>query len=211
MNNYNDYIERDLLQTLDELEDLTQKLILELPESRVDPTVNIQLREITNAIERLEKLGTPVPKALIDEKLRLFSMVKDSTVAIDLAKEVFGRLTAITTQLSKYVNTSKRKSRAQSKPRGSGSPTTHQEVFREYIIEVLVEFGGAGEASDVLKIVEERYKDSFLPGDFELRDNEPVWRNSARWEVAKMKKLGILLPTRIRGLWELNLNYKRGK
>lgn len=209
MNNYNDGIEQDLRQLLDQLEEEIPKLISDLTENQADPVVNIQLREITNTIERLDKQGAPVPKALIDEKLRLFSLAKDSTVTIDLAREALNRLNAITGQLSQHVKSTRKRDRTQSKPRGTGLPTTRQEAYREHIIEALVSMGGSGKAPEVLRMVEDQMRGQFLPGDLELRNNEPVWRNTARWEVAEMKDLGILMPTRIRGVWELNPNYKK--
>ena len=59
------YTPDDVSHALDVLEQYIQTALSEASNNQVDNTVSVQLREITKAIERLEKIKIPVPDCLL--------------------------------------------------------------------------------------------------------------------------------------------------
>ncbi|RIH87723.1 hypothetical protein Mterra_01115 [Calidithermus terrae] len=80
------------------------------------------------------------------------------------------------------------------RPKGTATP---QQNYRLPILRALAELGGQGKAAEVLDRVYQQVKHLLKGEDMEPayddpgRD-EPVWRNRARWEVASLKKEGLV-------------------
>lgn len=166
-----------------------------------------QLREIARAIDKLDKLGVPIPDPLRAEKTRLaaaLSMSAEPTQALNhLANELEAFLADLKSRIGRL---SEPLSAKKSRPKRSKSPKTDKAILRNLIIEALRHFGGSAPNNDVLGYLEKKLHGKLLPGDLEWRDaaNEPAWRNNARWERFVMTQDGTLKPGSPRGIWELS-------
>jgi hypothetical protein len=166
-----------------------------------------QLREIAKAVEKLEKLGVPVPDALRAEKTRLaaaLGVCTEATQALKhLADELEELLRDLKSRLGRDANPSSPK-----KPRAkrSNSPKTGSDVLRAHIILTLQKLGGCGRVAEVLDEMEKQLKGKLLPGDLEIRqDGKTIaWQNNACWERYQMTQDGILKTGSPRGIWELS-------
>lgn len=71
------------------------------------------------------------------------------------------------------------------------------------ILEALIEMGGKGKVSDVLKRVEGKMKNKLGRADYQrLETGEVRWRNRARWERLNMVNEGLLRSDSPQGFWE---------
>jgi Mrr restriction endonuclease-like protein len=84
-----------------------------------------------------------------------------------------------------------------------GSILAEHEYWRP-ILSVVAERGGSAPASDVVRELGERLKDSFTPLDLERLDaGEVRWRNRARFARLRLTQQGFLSKTSPRGVWEI--------
>lgn len=92
----------------------------------------------------------------------------------------------------------------------SGLPKTDNATLRQTMIEALQHLGGSSQKNEVIKYMEQRLQDKFLPGDLEWRDSckSAVWQNNACWERYQMVEDGILKIGSPRGIWELSEEHK---
>ena len=165
-----------------------------------------QLREIAKAVEKLEKMGVPVPDALRAEKTRLAVELGSQTQAEQtlqhLAKELDGIIKDLNTRLGHDSDTPNAK-----KPRTkrSRSPKTDKKVLRKNIIKALRSLGGRAKVADVIKEMGRQLEGKLLSGDLEWRKstNEYAWQNNAKWERYSMTQDGTLRSDSQRGYWEL--------
>jgi len=165
-----------------------------------------QLREIAKAIEKLEKMGVPVPDALRSEKTRLAAELGIQAQVEQTLHHLADELDAII----KDLNTRSGRGSdppATKKPRGkrSRSPKTDKKVLRKYIIEALKKLGGRARVSDVIEEMGRQVEGKLLPGDMEWREStgEYAWQNNAKWERYRMTQDGTLRSDSPRGYWEL--------
>lgn len=86
--------------------------------------------------------------------------------------------------------------------RGNATPQT---AFRLPILQALLELGGQGRTAEVLERVYAKVRHILKEVDLEPartdRAYEPLWRNRARWEAARLKREGLLAMGE--GLWAL--------
>lgn len=87
--------------------------------------------------------------------------------------------------------------------RGGATPQT---TFRLPILRTLRELGGQARAAEVLEGVYAKVKHILKEADLEPavadRAYEPLWKNRARWEAARLKKEGLLASVET-GLWAI--------
>lgn len=165
-----------------------------------------QLREIAKAVEKLEKMGIPVPDALRGEKTRLAAglgiQAQAEQAMHHLADEMEAILKDLNTRLGRGSDPPTTK-----KPRGkrSRTPKTDKKVLRKYIIQALKKLGGRARVSDVIEEMGRQLEGKLLPGDMEWREStsEYAWQNNAKWERYKMTQDGTLRSDSPRGYWEL--------
>ena len=137
-----------------------------------------QLREIAKAVEKLEKMGVPVPDALRAEKTRLAvelgSQTKAEQTLQHLAKKLDGVIKDLNVRLGHDSDTRNAK-----KPRTkrSHSPKTDKKVLRKNIIKALRTLGGRAKVADVIKEMGRQLEGKLLPGDLEWREStkEYAW------------------------------------
>ncbi|CAG0955337.1 hypothetical protein METP3_00460 [Methanosarcinales archaeon] len=166
-----------------------------------------QLREISKAVEKLEKLGVSVPDVLRAEKTRLAASLGVKTEAYQALKHLADEFGDILKELKERLGiNSDDKTGTKPKNKRSKLQKTNSEVLRKYIILVLKEFGGRARVPDILDTIERQLSNKLLPGDLEVRqDGKTIaWRNNVLWERYRMMQEGILRNDSQRGYWELN-------
>ena len=165
-----------------------------------------QLQEIAKTIEKLEKMGVPVPDALRSEKTRLAAGLGIQAQAEQALHHMAYELDAII----KDINTRLGRSnvpQAAKKPRKkrSRSPKTNKDILRKNIVKALRTLGGRAKVADVIEEMGRQLEGKLLPGDMEWREStsEYAWQNNAKWERYRMTKDGALRSDSPRGYWEL--------
>lgn len=169
-----------------------------------------QLREITRAIERLEKADVAVPDALRSEKTRLVAVTSVSNKTSLVLNQLLDEFENIANELKERLGrSSSLNNENKPKRKHSRSPITDSKMLQEHIIKALKKLGGSAPINDVIEEMEKMLDGKFLPRDLEWRNatNEPVWQNNTRWERQRMKKQGILKSNSHRGIWELSEEY----
>jgi hypothetical protein len=165
-----------------------------------------QLREISKAIDNLDKAGVAIPDALRAEKTRL-------AAALAMQAEATQALSLLTDELDDIVKNLKSRlgngeQIAERKPRAkrSKSPKTGKDILQTLIVEALEKLGGSAHKNDVLKYMQQKLEGKLLPGDLEWRDSakEYAWQNNACWERFRLIEKGILKSGSPRGIWELS-------
>lgn len=204
MNSNCKYTDDDVSDALNVLEEYIQSVLSETSETRVDNTVNTQLREITKTIERLEKLKISVPESLLTEKSNLLSLIVQPSISIGLVNEIYSRLNVLIESITIVLKISNNGDR--SKSRRSKLPMTKHQILRECIINALRDYNGSADRNSIKDHVGEQLKDKFLPGDLEWRDDWKcyVWQNRVCWELTDMRIAGVIKPKRQTGIWELD-------
>ena len=166
-----------------------------------------QLREIAKAVEKLEKVGVPVPDALRGEKTRLAAELGIQAQVEQALQHLADELDAILKDLNIRLERGSDRPTAK-KPRGkrSRSPKTDKKVLRKYIIQALKKLGGRARVSDVIEEMGRQLDGKLLPGDLEWREStrEYAWQNNAKWERYNMTQDGTLRSDSPHGYWELD-------
>jgi hypothetical protein len=168
-----------------------------------------QLREIARAIDKLEKLGVPVPEALRAEKTRLAGDLAEQARPRQLLDQLSDELESFVGELKKRLGRDAMKpNRKVTRRKRSRSPKTNREILRQSIIKALTKVGGRARAREVLQDVEEQLSGKLLPGDFEIcQDGRSLyWKKNTQWERLRMINDGILRSDSPRGFWELTEN-----
>ena len=175
--------------------------------------MEVQLREIANAIQKLEKQKVPVPDVLRGEKTRLaaaLGMRTEAKAALNsLADELSALVQDLNVRLGRVVEISVEEG-SPKKPRKKAKrktpPRTDKATLRKLIIEALRHMGGSAHKNDVLKYMEDKLGDHLLPGDLEWRKatHDYVWQNTSCWERFTMTQDGTLKTGSPRGIWELS-------
>jgi len=83
---------------------------------------------------------------------------------------------------------------------------TPEAAYREPILRVLAEMGGAGRIGDVLERVGQIMKPVLKEVDYDPLASDPDlprWRNAAQWARNAMVKEGLLKADSPRGIWEI--------
>ncbi|HOD55510.1 MAG TPA: hypothetical protein PKJ08_13360, partial [Candidatus Cloacimonadota bacterium] len=121
------YTPDDVSHALDVLEQYIQTALSEASNNQVDNTVSVQLREITKAIERLEKIKIPVPDCLLKDKSNLLSQLFHSSVSIELVNEIYNRLNMLLERVATILHISNYGN--QVKSRKSKLPITKRQIL----------------------------------------------------------------------------------
>ncbi len=200
-----------LAQNVDEVLGLVNETINHLvaEDNKKDrSTMENQLREISRAIENLEKKCIFVPDVLRAEKTRLAAAVEvQSEAAVSLSFLING-LENIVREFRPHT-VDERNKQAGKRTR-SRTPKTSNAVLRELIIEALRYYGGSAPKREVHKYIGESLNDKFLPGDLNWRKSSRnlVWQNNTDWERNNMKNDGIIKYGSPTGVWELSEEYR---
>lgn len=207
MNTSNAYTPENVMQAIEVLEHYIQSVLSEASDNQVDNTVNVQLKEITKTIERLEKQRIPVPESLLTERSNLLSLIVQPSTSTELVIEVYARLNAFLESISTVLKLRSNGDRAKSQR--SKLPMIKHQIIRESIIMTLKSCKGSAERNAIIEHVGRQLQDKLLPGDLEWRDDWKcyVWQNRVGWELTDMRLAGILKPKSKTGIWELDDSY----
>ncbi len=90
------------------------------------------------------------------------------------------------------------------KTRAARGTRTPQSAFREPLLKVLYESGGAGKMSEVVDRVGDMMSEQLNEVDLQKLDTGEIrWRNAVQWERNEMVKEAMLKKDSPRGVWEL--------
>ncbi|MFC1583335.1 hypothetical protein ACFL4U_01495 [Candidatus Neomarinimicrobiota bacterium] len=174
-------------------------------------TMEAQLREISKAVTKLEKIGVVVPDTLRGEKTRLAAVLGEKHVYLESLKYIATEMRALANELESRLDHTRGKPGGKKiRRKRSNLPCTDRVVYREYIIQILKDHGGSVRGRVVLEAIDQIHHDKFLEGDLEIRqDGHTIaWRNNVCWERNDMRKEGIIRSDSPRGVWELSEEYK---
>ena len=170
-----------------------------------------QLREIAKAVEKLEKMGVPVPDGLRAEKTQLAADLATQSQSEKTLRYLADEFTGIVKELNARVGPGNTVTKPKKPARKrSRTPKTDKRVLREHIIKALQTLGGRARVSDVIEEMGRQLKGKLLPGDLERREStkEYAWQNNAKWERYRMTQDGTLRSDSPRGYWELGEGQK---
>jgi len=210
MNQDIDRFEKDPSLLIDLVRDVIDRIDC-APENADTGEKEAQLREIAKAVEKLEKMGVPVPDALRAEKTRLAADLGTQSQFERTLQHLADEFTGIVKDLKARlglcsVATNSKKPAA----KRSRTPKTDKSVLRKNIIKALRTLGGRARVVDVIEEMGRQLKGKLLPGDLEWREstNEYAWQNNAKWERYRMTQDGTLRNDSPRGYWELGEGQK---
>lgn len=169
-----------------------------------------QLREVAKAIDNLDKVGVTIPDALRAEKTRLAAALGKQAEAMQALSLLTDELDDIVKNLKSRLGSEEQTTEKKPRKKRSRLPKTDNATLRQIMIEALQHLGGSSQKNEVLKYMEQKLQDKFLPGDLEWRDSckSAVWQNNACWERYQMVEDGILKIGSPRGIWELSEEHK---
>jgi hypothetical protein len=198
--------------------DLLLKLlhdVIEFLESEDDQkettAMEAQLREISKAMENLEKKGITVPDAFRAEKTRLAAILGTQSESIQVLSHLYDELDEIMRDLKIRLGHSTETTQVKrTRNKRSNLPKTDKKILRKLIVDALLRMGGSAHIHEVLKYVGEQLNDKLLPGDLVWRESTKqfAWQNNTQWERYFMIRGGILKANSPKGFWELSEEHK---
>ncbi len=177
------------LEALKEFATQPPATVTNAPEIRVKRT---QLRVIERTIRQLEKSRVPVPEGVKAERLALVSAIEGLEQSGGGCLPVYEELLSVVAALGRACNRRPHHDLSlQAKKRRK--ETTEPSVFRNTIIAILKELGGAAHHKVVLAKVGEQLGDRFTDADLDRPNGKAtVWQQAVRRERRRMIKDGIL-------------------
>lgn len=111
-----DIVFSELEQLIEQLSTYVDELVEQVQSNPIDLESEVQLREISKAIERLESSGTPIPAVLLDEKSRLLSLVSSNKGYQDQAVSIYNKLNTFVLRLHDVITSRARGCEANRRP-----------------------------------------------------------------------------------------------
>jgi len=190
--------------------ELCREVIDQLKINAGDPetgTMQVQLREIAKAIERLENIGVSVPDSLRSEKTSLIAALSIKMDANQALANLIDGLEIILNDIKDRPGRPSKTTppkRIERRRTSSEKKQTPRSELISYLLDSLNELGGSAHCNDVLSLMEKKLKDKFLPGDLE-KDNSfgQKWKHNAHWARLNLANDGILIKDSPRGYWQL--------
>lgn len=195
----------DIDVCLDQLGIHIDGLVEQLNSNPNDTESDIQLREISKAIERLESSGISIPSALLEEKSRLLNVVGSYRGYYENAITIQNRLNALLIMLKKVTA-----SRSRGNPDGnSNQDTTPWRIVAKAVVETLRREKRQMRKTEIWDEVYSQIKDRMLPGDYEpaQHNGRPFWKNTVSRVLYNLRKDNILKPAIQHGYHELDEVY----
>jgi len=200
------------------LADLCREVIARLdteppsPEEVAETTaMEAQLREIAKTIDRLDKMGVPVPDVLRAEKTRLAAAL----VVEDRSAEALGHLADSLGAVIKEIRLALQRRKPRLLPSGEKVVTINPDrlprsVLRSAIIRALQTLGGSASRKSVIECMESELQGNFLPGDLVWLESHKcyAWKRAVENEREHMIKEGILRNDSPAGTWELSEEFR---
>jgi hypothetical protein len=170
-----------------------------------------QLREIAKTIDRLEKLGVPIPDVLRAEKTRLAAALGLRDDAIQALAQLADSLIELSREIRAGLNPRKVSSNATDlRVNRETLERLPRAALRESMIKCLRKLGGSDSPKRILESMDIDLRERFLPGDLFWLEwiKAPSWHRSAMKERKKMIQEDVLKGDSPVGTWELSEKYK---
>ena len=195
----------DLERLIEQLSTHVDELIEQVQCNPIDSESEVQLREISKAIERLESSGISIPAALLDEKSRLLSIVGSNKGNQDQAISIYNRLNTLVLKLRSVVLTRSRGNSEES----SSSDTTSWRVVAKAVIDTFRQQRRQMRRTEIWEAVFSMLQDRMHPGDYEPahHNGRPFWKNTVSRVLYNLRKENILKPAIQHGYHELEEVY----
>jgi len=195
----------DLERTIEQLSILVDELIEQAQSNPIDSESEVQLREISKAIERLESSGISIPAALLDEKSRLLNIVGSNRGHHDQAISIYNKLNTLVIRLRSVVIA---RSRGISED-NSTNGTTSWRVVAKVVIDTFRQQRRQMRRTEIWEAVFSMLQDRMQPGDYELaqHNGRPFWKNTVSRVLYNLRKENILKPAIQHGYHELEEVY----
>jgi len=192
-------------QLLEQLSSHVDELVEAALSSPIDSESDIQLREISKAIERLESSGISIPSALLEEKSRLLNIVSSHRGYQDQAITIHNKLNALVLRL-RDVTTSRIRGNIDG---NSTQDTTPWRVVAKAVIDTLRQQRRQMRRTEIWEAVYIIIQDRMLPCDFEpaQHNGRPFWKNTVSRVLYNLRKENILRPAIQHGYHELEEVY----
>lgn len=187
---------------LEQLSAIIDEIIEQVQSHPVDSESHIQLREISKAIERLEFAEITIPSALLEEKSRLLSTVRNNREYQDEAMILYNKLNALILRL-RDVGIPWNRANLE------GHVTTPWQIIAKTVIDTLRQQKMKVRRSEVRKAVFVVISERKLPGDMEpaRHNGKPFWENTVERVLYNLRKDNILKPSIKHGIYELEEVY----
>lgn len=195
----------ELEKLIEQLSTHVDELIEQVQCNPIDSEYEVQLREISKAIERLESSGISIPSALLEEKSRLLNVVGSYRGYYEQAITIQNKLNALLIRLREVTA-------ARSRGNPDGNPnqdTTPWRIVAKAVVETLRQEKRQMRRTEILDEVYSQIKDRLLPGDFEpaQHNGRPFWKNTVSRVLYNLRKDNILKPAMQHGYHELEEVY----
>jgi hypothetical protein len=194
--------------------------LIEICRAVIDRLLTNDLRErqekkekfgnISVAINRLEKIGLPIPNELLIEKNRLKEELTYPSEGQKIIKYLSDEFKKLADELKEQLDQEDRIGRKRRSPGPrSYTPKTKMEILKKEIIKALQKLGGRGEIKQVMDEVGKQLEGKLTEGDLEWRESVKMyaWQHNVCWARYKMVQEGILRRDAPRGIWELTEKY----
>ena len=168
-----------------------------------------QLREISKAMEKLEKINVLVPDALRAEKTRLVVALGSQSTPTQKLTHLSIELEKSLKDLQARIGLDGDKKSSKKKYKRSHTPRTEKVIMRNLIVDALKHLGGSAPRAEVLNYIEQKLEGKFLPGDlaWHERSKSYSWQQTASWERFVMTNDGLIKTGSPSGIWELSEEY----
>jgi len=195
----------ELERTIEQLSTLVDELIEQAQSNPIDSESEVQLREISKAIERLESSGISIPAALLDEKSRLLNIVGSNRGHQDQAISIYNKLNTFVLRLRSVVLT---RSRGNSED-NSTNGTTSWRVVAKAVIDTFRQQRRQMRRTEIWEAVFSMLQERMQPGDYEpaQHNGRPFWKNTVSRVLYNLRKENILKPAVQHGYHELEEVY----
>lgn len=190
---------------IEQLSNHVDELIEQVQSNPIDSESEVQLREISKTIERLESSGISIPAALLDEKSRLLSIVGSNKGNQDQAISIYNSLNTLVLKLRSVVLARSRGNSDES----SSTDTTSWRVVAKAIIDTFRQQRRKMRRTEIWEAVFSMLQDHMHPGDYEPahHNGRPFWKNTVSRVLYNLRKENILKPAIQHGYHELEEVY----
>lgn len=192
-------------QLLEQLSSHVDELVEAVLSNPIDSESDIQLREISKAIERLESSGISIPSVLLEEKSRLLNIVSSHRGFQDQAITIHNKLNTLVLRL-RDVTTTRNRGNTES---NATQDTTPWRIVAKAVVETLRREKRQMRRTEICDEVYSQIKDRMLPGDYEpaQHNGRPFWKNTVSRVLYNLRKDNILKPAIQHGYHELDEVY----
>lgn len=198
-------ISAEVGKLLEQLSTIVDELVEQAQSNPIDSESDLQLREISKAIERLDSSGVSIPSALLEEKSRILNIVGNHRRYQDIVKTIYNKLNDLVLRLRDVTTT---RNRGNTDGNLTQDKTPWRVVARA-VIDTLRQQQRQMRRAEIWEAFFNIIQDRMLAGDFEpaQHNGRPFWKNSVSRVLYNLRKENILKPAKQHGYHELEEVY----